>query len=154
MIKREKIYIVHGSVGEYEDEEEWEVAAFRTQQEAHDLIVKAQARAEEIMNAVSALDWKNWHKMEASEDVSMRNDFDPEMVLKYRGNIRYSMHDVPLYGGNYPLTITLYPDSETIGFPAQSGLSLGEACGFRNLLDSFIRDIEREKFAVRSKPKP
>lgn len=152
MIKRDNIYIVSGSSGEYDGKTEWHVAAFRTQQEAHDLTVKAQARAEEITNLSSLLEWQEWHKMQDREDVSMCNEYDRGMVLKYGDKVIYSISIVELFGGNYPLDITFSPESGKIGFPAQNCLSLSEARNFRNLLDSLIRDIESNKFTVQPKP--
>ena len=80
----EEIFVVRGSAGEYSDRTEWPVAAYTTEEQAQDCVVKAEMRANEIFSIL---------RMEGFSEKE--NEFDPEMPKNY-GEARYRYEKVAL----------------------------------------------------------
>lgn len=71
------IYVVSGSTGEYSDQEEWMVEAFRDEDSAKELVINASARAREIQFSCSETGYYLCSKG--------KNEFDPKMEMSYTG---------------------------------------------------------------------
>lgn len=83
----EKIYVVMGSCGEYSDHITWQVAAYKTEEEARKHVGKAAERFSEL-------------NLKYHEDVYTipkgENEYDPYMRVDYTGT-RYYVEEVDLY---------------------------------------------------------
>ncbi len=83
----EKIYIVMGSAGEYSDHRTWQVAAYKTDEEARKHVEKAAERFREL-------------NLEHHEDVYAipkgANEYDSYMQVDSTGT-RYYVEEVELY---------------------------------------------------------
>ena len=82
-----KVYVVMGGTGEYSDHREWAVKAFLDPDRAADLVVKASARARELV----ADGWRSWD----DDFKDVRNEHDPRMDVDYNG-VRYEVMEVEL----------------------------------------------------------
>lgn len=83
----EKIYIVMGSCGEYSDHTTWQIAAYKTEEEARKHVEKAAERFSEL-------------NLKYHEDVyaipKKENEYDAGMHVDYTGT-RYYVKEVDLY---------------------------------------------------------
>ena len=83
----EKIYIVMGSCGEYSDHITWQIAAYKTEEEARKHVGKAAERFSEL-------------NLKYHEDVyaipKKENEYDAGMHVDYTGT-RYYVKEVDLY---------------------------------------------------------
>lgn len=79
-----QIHVVMGSTGEYSDHQEWSVAAYFSKSKAEEHVVKASARARELI-------------AEKGEFGSFKggNEFDAEMQVDYTG-VNYYVMTVPI----------------------------------------------------------
>lgn len=87
------IFVVEGSTGEYSDHYEWPVCAFVDEKKAADLVVKAQARANELFAQYCA-----GNRMRYDEIPEEANEFDLRMHADYTG-VRYRYFPVTLVDG-------------------------------------------------------
>lgn len=77
-----KIWIVEGTSGEYSDQDQWIVCAYRSKERAEDVAANATRRADEIQ--------KNRKRYEPIPDGA--NEFDPKMRMGgYTGTEYYTV---------------------------------------------------------------
>jgi hypothetical protein len=79
----DKVYVVRGSCGSYDDRYEWLVFAYPTQREAEKHCIAAQSRATKIYDASDQL----------SKELGV-NEWDANMCLDY-GGAYYRVDEVP-----------------------------------------------------------
>jgi hypothetical protein len=87
--KMQKIYLVMGQTGEYEDYSEWTVKAFIDKKKAEELVAKASKRA----NKIHSMMLKAIHEDRSVPDFKSR--YDPNIYMCYNGT-SYFIVEVPL----------------------------------------------------------
>lgn len=89
------IYVVEGSTGEYSDNRNWAVCAYRDEDEAKAHVERAERRAAEIF-ATCAGDYWAWRSKMFRDEERPMNEHDPAMDLDYTGT-HYTYYPVKLY---------------------------------------------------------
>lgn len=85
--EEKEIFLVIGTTGEYEDERDWPVCAFESEEEA----LKHGANAQEVADKL----FKEWQCRTFSTKMKP-NPYDPYMDITYTGT-QYYVTDIKLY---------------------------------------------------------
>lgn len=87
-----KIYIVHGETGEYSDRSDWNVCAYKNEEDAKIHVVKASEVARELY-AKYQNDFMNWYD---DDGVIKTNPYDKRFSMDYTGT-NYGYSEVELH---------------------------------------------------------
>jgi hypothetical protein len=81
----DKVYVLRGSTGSYDDVYDWLVCAYLTKHDAEMHREAAQKRATEIVENAETVD-----------DLDVPNEWDAGMTIAAGCNVAYSVYEVPL----------------------------------------------------------
>lgn len=89
-----KIYVVFGETGNNDDNHSWMVRAFFDEEKAMDLAVKAEMRANQILDARTTSG--DFYSYKHITDPAMQNEFDPAMGIIQETGTSYTVEPVEL----------------------------------------------------------